>query len=179
MTTRIGDWIQTASGSNMYPLDPRADEIEIVDIAHALSNMCRFNGHVRQFYSVAEHCCHVYDILPEPLKLCGLLHDASEAYLCDVPRPVKRSAGFALPYAKAENALMRVIAHKWCFDWPMLQPVVDADNALLMTEALQLMGPLHPEWRVEGEPVPLLYVPCWTPTTACSEFLKRYAQVTR
>lgn len=174
---RVGDWIQTYHGEKMYPLDPRADEINIGVIAYALSNICRFNGHTSKFYSVAEHCCHVCDVLPAPLKLCGLLHDASEAYICDVPRPLKRSAGFALPYAKAELALMRVIAHKFGFDWPPHSAVNDADNALLGTECRQLMAPLHPEWADLFEPAPGLALPCWSPEQSRGEFRHRFAEL--
>lgn len=110
---RNGDWIQTFTCQQMYPLDPREAEIDILDIAHALANLCRFNGHVKQFYSVAEHSCHVSDLLPQVWKLTGLLHDASEAYLCDLPRPIKRSPGFAEGYLRAERDLERVITKKF------------------------------------------------------------------
>ena len=162
----------------MYPLDPCAAELDIGDIAHALSNLCRFNGHVRQFYSVAEHSCHVADILPAPLKLAGLLHDASEAYLCDMPRPVKRSPGFATIYLEAEDKLMACIAGRFGFAYPFGDEIHAADNALLATEALQLMSPLHPEWRDRFAPVDGLTLPCWTPMRARSEFLTRYHALT-
>lgn len=174
MTKRIGDWIGVQNAGRMYPLDPRADEISIEVIAHALSNLCRFNGHTRTFYSVAEHSCHVHDILPTELKLCGLMHDASEAYLCDLPRPIKRSVDFSIAYGHAEHNLMMVIAWKFGFRWPMLTAVVKADNALLGTECEQLMAPLHPEWRDVYEPVPNLILPCWNPLRARAEFLKRF-----
>ena len=120
---RTGDWIQTYQGTQMYPLDPLAVEIDIRDIAHALSNLCRFNGHVKKFYSVAEHCCHVSDLFDSKyLRLVGLLHDASEAYLCDMPRPIKRSDGFATLYLEAEEKLMQVIATKFDIQWLSCQP---------------------------------------------------------
>lgn len=177
--SRIGDWIQTATGLKMYPLDPDVDEIDIESIAHSLSNMCRFNGHTSRFYSVAEHSCHVCDLLPPAFKLAGLLHDASEAYLCDVPRPVKRSAGFSQPYMQAEHALMCCIATKYGFPWPMEQAVEDADESLLHTEALALMGPLHVDWPPMAAPVAKIHIPCWTPSVACSEFLMRFREFSR
>lgn len=170
---RIGDWIQTYQGGQMYPLDPLQSEISFFDIAHALGNLCRFNGHCKRFYSVAEHSCHVSDILPAPLKLVGLLHDASEAYLCDMPRPIKRSEGFAEKYLEAEERLMRVIGARFGFAWPPEQAIHEADNRLLATEALQIMAPLHPEWRDHGIPVNGLILPCWGPEKAKSEFLAR------
>src|SRR5271165_7548492 len=87
---RKGDWIQTYTGRVMYPLDPRPEEINIIDIAHALSNLCRFTGHVRTFYSVAEHSVRVSQHCDPKDALWGLLHDASEAYLADMSRPMKR-----------------------------------------------------------------------------------------
>ncbi len=173
--TRIGDWIQTYTGGKMYPLDPRVAEIDIQDIAHSLAMQCRFNGHTNKFYSVAEHSCHVHDILPAQHKLAGLLHDASEAYLCDLPRPLKRSGDFAKPYLEAEEMLMNAIAAKFGFDftdWPAIEA---ADNWLLGTEALQLMAPLHPDWRDIRQRVDGLILPCWTPQEAREQFLQRYA----
>jgi uncharacterized protein len=162
----------------MFPLDPRGDEIHIEDIAHALSMLCRFNGHVKRFYSVAEHCCHVSDLLPDSWKLTGLLHDASEAYLCDVPRPLKRSPGFADGYLLAERKLEQAICQKFGARWPYPQAVHAADNRLLATEALQLMAPLHPEWRDLYFPVEGLSLPCWAPPLAQAEFLARFEALT-
>jgi len=177
---RKGDWLQTYQGGQMYPLDPCASEIDILDIAHALGNLCRFNGHVKKFYSVAEHSCHVSDLLPEKsLKLAGLLHDASEAYLCDMPRPIQRSNGFAQEYLKAEESLMRCIADKFGITWPLPSAIHHADNQLLATEALQLMSPLHPEWRDRFDPVDGLTLPCWTPEKATNQFVRRYFELTK
>lgn len=178
MSTRVGDWIQTYQGGQMYPLDPDPAEIDIQDIAHALSNLCRFNGHVKTFYSVAEHCCHVSDLFVSPaMRLEGLLHDASEAYLCDMPRPMKRSEGFADVYLTAESKLMHTIAVRFGVTWPTPTFIMMADNRVLGTEALQLMSPLHPEWRDRYEPVSRLVLPCWEPTRAREEFLKRYFEI--
>lgn len=175
---RFGDWIQTYTGSRMFPLDPHPAEIDIHDIAHSLSNLCRFNGHVKRFYSVAEHSCHVSDVLPAELRLAGLLHDASEAYLCDLPRPIKRSAEFAEQYLSAETKLMRVIAVRFCFEWPLVDAVHKADDQLLSTEALQLMAPLHPDWKDRTDPVDGLILPCWGPTEARDQFTARYFALT-
>jgi hypothetical protein len=175
---RNGDWIQTSQRHQMYPLDPHPSEIDILDIAHALSNLCRFNGHTRWFYSVAEHSCYVSDILPSELKLTGLLHDASEAYLCDMPRPIKRSPGFAEKYLEAEANLMKVIGIQFGFEWPLPEPVNDADNRLLCTEALQLMAPLHPDWKDRYNVVEGLTIAGWQPERARNEFLNRYLTLT-
>src|ERR1700724_2684254 len=86
-----GGWQQTFTGRRFYPLSPRVEDVCIEDIAHALSNICRYGGHCREFYSVAQHCNMVSDWMPE-FKLEGLLHDSPEAYIGDMVRPVKHSA---------------------------------------------------------------------------------------
>ncbi|MBF0612521.1 MAG: hypothetical protein HQL55_15470, partial [Magnetococcales bacterium] len=78
------NWIQTFTGRQFWPLAPVLEHIHVQDIAHALSLLCRFNGHCQKFYSVAEHSLHVATILPPELAGWGLLHDASEAYLADL-----------------------------------------------------------------------------------------------
>src|SRR5271156_4912831 len=80
-------WIQTFTGKKFYPFNPKPQDIDIRDIAHALSNICRFTGHTKRFYSVAEHSRNVAKLVPAHMKLQALLHDASEAYLCDIARP--------------------------------------------------------------------------------------------
>ncbi len=104
-------YITTVTGIHFYPLDPNPDDIDIKDIAHALSLICRANGHFRHFYSVAQHCIACAEeaiergYSPEVILGC-LLHDASEAYLCDVTRPVKKH----IPqYLRAEEKLQEVI----------------------------------------------------------------------
>ena len=104
-------YITTVTGIHFYPLNPNPKDIDIEDIAHALSLICRANGHFRHFYSVAQHCIACAEeaiergYSPEVILGC-LLHDASEAYLCDVTRPVKKH----IPqYLQAEEKLQDVI----------------------------------------------------------------------
>jgi hypothetical protein len=82
-----GPYIVTYTGRRFHFLDPKIDEISIEDIAHALSNVCRFTGHTKRFYSVAEHSCLVSALCDNRLE--GLLHDASEAYMSDLSSPLK------------------------------------------------------------------------------------------
>lgn len=104
---RRGDWIQMHSGIAFWPMDPRADEVRLEDIAHSLSLLCRFGGHCSRFYSVAEHSVHVARLCSPEVALWGLLHDASEAYVVDLPRPIKRQ----LPeYAEIEGLVQFAIA---------------------------------------------------------------------
>src|ERR1017187_4953916 len=101
--------ITTFSGIRFWPLLPNPADIRIEDIAHALSNQCRFGGQAREFYSVAEHCVRVSQLCRPEDALWGLLHDASEAYLSDVPAPMKELPEFEA-YRAAERSLQRVIA---------------------------------------------------------------------
>jgi len=150
---RKGDWIQTFTGIAFYPLDPRVEDIDILDIAHALSNMCRFTGHTKVFYSVAEHSCRVAEILPRELKLWGLLHDASEAYLVDLPRPLKRHTSLGSIYRSIEDTLMLTICNKFGLPPQMPKEVSIADDTLLATEARDLLGPRPIPWKNEVIPL--------------------------
>ncbi len=82
-------FIQTHSGIRVPLLDPKPEHILIEDIGWALSMQCRYAGHCKQFYSVAEHSMLVADICPPGLKFEALLHDAAEAYILDLPSPLK------------------------------------------------------------------------------------------
>jgi len=131
--------ITTYTKISMDPTKPTPDEIEIRDIAHALSLMCRANGHFPHFYSVAQHCnkCCTEALargLSTRIQLICLLHDASEAYLSDITRPVKQS----LPtYRKIEKVLQDLIYKKYLTISPTeqeLQAVSEIDDALLYAE---------------------------------------------
>jgi len=123
-----GDYIRTYTGKYVNPFDMNIEDIDIKDIAHALSMMCRFSGHCQQFFSVAHHSLLVSNALPDDFKLEGLLHDASEAYLVDIPSPIKQK----MPqYLEVENNLMTVISKKFGFTWPSSPEVKKQDkNAL-------------------------------------------------
>jgi hypothetical protein len=84
-----GGWMQTFTGRQFFPMDPRPEEVDPTDIAHALSLLCRYNGHVDRFYSVAEHCVHLSYVVPPEHALWALLHDATEAYVGDMISPLK------------------------------------------------------------------------------------------
>lgn len=139
----------TYTGKEVYPVDLRVEDIDIRDIAHALSLACRFGGHIASHYSVAEHSVRVATILPRDLQLWGLLHDATEAYLGDMVRPLK----CMMPeYKKVEERAMRVIAARYGMDWPEPPEVKKADNILLATERRDLF-PGGRVWRLEESPL--------------------------
>lgn len=123
--------IRTYTGKvfDLKVMDP--ESICIEDIAHALSLTCRFSGHIDGLYSVAQHSLMAnYYASPEN-KLQALMHDASEAYIGDMPSPFKKM----MPdYKMIENNLMKQIAIKYKFDWPLCQEVKDIDRRLLDQE---------------------------------------------
>jgi hypothetical protein len=142
---RGGNYMLTYTGRHFYPLDPRAEDIAIEDIAHALSMLCRYGGHTPRFYSVAEHSVNVSRLVPDEFALQGLLHDATEAFLVDIPRPVKVALS---NYKEIEANLWGVIARKYGVPETMGQPVHDADVAMLFQERDELWPsrPRESDW---------------------------------
>lgn len=131
-----GDWMQTYTGKRYYPMSPRTEDIDPVDIAHALSNLCRFGGHVDRFYSVAEHCYLLsYSVSPEN-ALHALLHDATEAYVVDVPRPVKQ---YLANYKDLETGIWLAIAERFGIDPTMPAEVHQHDTRILLDERAALL----------------------------------------
>ena len=170
--------IMTRSGRIFDCLEPRAEDVTIGDIAHALSMLCRFCGHVDSFYSVAQHSVLVSRHCAPPDALAGLLHDAAEAYVTDVPGPLKRTEQL-WGYRTIEYLVQRVIAER--FGLPASAPasVRAADEAVLVAEARDLMPPgalsrlgfLHDTSRIDDVIVPL------PPQEARAEFLRRYREL--
>lgn len=170
------DWIQTYTGKQFWPLEPRVEDIDILDIAHALSNLCRYGGHVEQFYSVAQHCVLVSRAVPQEHALRGLLHDASEAYLIDVPRPIKRSEGMAA-YREAEKRLEAVIYARFGLAPDEPECIKTADNQLLRTEQRDLMKPAPAAWKdYRVGALPETIIP-WSPATARGMFIRRFREL--
>jgi hypothetical protein len=137
-------FIGTFSGLRFWPLDPNPEKILIADIAHALAHQCRFGGHASKFYSVAEHSVHVSRICLPEHALWGLLHDASEAYLVDLPRPLKLLPEFA-PYREAERRLQRAVAVRFGLPPDQRAIVTAADSKMLWIEARSLLGSMPVE----------------------------------
>lgn len=169
---RSGSWLQTYSGHAMWPLDPRSEEIFIGDISSALSKMCRYAGHCLKFYSVAEHSVLVASMVPDEFKLSALMHDASEAYLVDIPRPLKP---YLTNYYEIEDKLMGVIANKFGFQWPSPAVVKRVDNQILTDERLQNMAPPPFKWDEyeQNEPVGV-QLQFWDPERSRREFVDAF-----
>ena len=174
-----GPFIQTVSGRRINPFAPEPAAIDIGDIAHALANQCRFGGHCRSFYSVAQHSCLVHDVAasrgaaPEA-ALWALLHDAAEAYLGDVPHPVKHASELGRAYREAEARLQEAICRRFGLSLSAPAIVAEVDRALLAAERQALMVDAW-EWpELEGVAAADVAIEPWPPGQGASEFLERY-----
>lgn len=170
--SRIGDWMQTYTGRQFWPLDPRPEDIEIADIAAALSKLCRYGGHCLRFYSVAEHCVHVAAAARPSLALTALLHDASEAYLSDIVRPVKP---YLSNYMDIEDGLERTVSERFGTIYPLPAEVKKLDNAILWAEMLQNMADPPEPWTKWLTDEPLnVKLQFWSPERAGAEFMAAF-----
>lgn len=148
------NWVGTYLGNRIdltYP-DPR--QISIIDIAQALGNQCRFTGQVAEFYSVAEHCMHCSDLVPDEYKLAALLHDAQEAFIADLSTPMKAEVGRA--YRDVEDRIVHALDHRFDMRGQLIelpQCVKDADRSMLMTERDALFGK-YEDWGPDFEGAP-------------------------
>lgn len=141
---RKGNWCETYTGQKFWTLDPSPYEITIVDIAHALSHICRYGGHSKHFYSVAQHSIIVSQQIKKDgynylAQLYGLMHDAAEAYICDLPRPIKICLE---QYSKFEKAIQKAVYEKIGIRAPdhFQQQIIDRIDKLVMyNEAIELM----------------------------------------
>ena len=184
---RKGDWMQCYTGGRFYPLDPRPEEVKLEDIAHSLSLTCRYAGHCKFFCSVAQHSVLVSQLFPNDpsLALWGLMHDAPEAYIGDVTRPLKQ---YLLTYDSGqhrginyhEDSIMGAIAVAFSLHLrPDRDAIKRADTVLLATEARDLMSPLDPDWHNWIKNVPTLAEPIesWSPDLAESRFIRRFEEL--
>jgi uncharacterized protein len=166
-------WLQTAHGRAFDVMDPRASAVHLDDIAHALSNLCRFGGHCRPFYSVAEHSFRVALRVEDLCRarfpgktirgqrwwgivLGALLHDASEAYLIDLPRPLKLVPGLGEVYRSLERGVQAVIWERFGVrpEDGAHEVIQHADDVLLATEKRDLMAKCDVPWATLPAPLP-------------------------
>lgn len=176
--TRKGNYIKTWSGKKFWPLDPKVVDVDINDIAHALSHLCRYGGHVYKFYSVAEHSV----IMAEALQKEGynnntvkwaLLHDGTEAYCADVPRPIK---SHLLNYAEIENGISKVIADKFDLSPTMPEIVTEYDDRIIINEMNVLMNNVYFPNK-DGKELPSIQIQNWNPTEAKNSFLNLFRKL--
>lgn len=187
VSPRKGDWIQTFSGRKFWPLDPRPEEIHLIDIAAGLAKECRYGGQCLRFYTVAEHSVlmarkarRTLPALPARARRALLLHDGSEGLgLRDIPRPIK---GDLTNYREIEAGIMHAIAVRFDFDWPMSPILKGFDEAIGLTEEGANMAPKPDDWRTQqnqfGAEWPLdVDLEYWLPDRAFVEFMFEATQV--
>lgn len=172
-------WMQTFTGVRFTPLEPQVEDIDIRDIAHSLAYQCRYAGHTRKFLSIAEHCWHLSHLVSDKNKLIALLHDATEAYVADVPRPLKP---FLPNYYEIEDKVYEAIAER--YGLPVLIPdeVHEADTRILLDERNQFMtkspSPIGDGWPDHMEPFGIT-IHGWPPSQAEDMFLRRFEELVK
>lgn len=179
-----GAFMSLYSGGKFYPLDPHPEDVTVVDIAHALSQQNRFNGHVRWPYSVAQHSVHVLSavkrMFPEAdkeLLLFALFHDAAEAYIGDVITPVKHYLPF---FKEIEDKIMKAVSDKFGFRMTKHRKKKIKQADLLMCSAEK--RDLHPteiEWPNMPDPSPVRTIIPWAPSYAKGRFMREYNELQR
>lgn len=181
-----GPWAQTHMGIQFRLLEPRAEDVNISDICWSLANQCRFNGHCRPFYSVAEHSIRVAEVVQRDYGLsdtadivfAALMHDAAETYIGDIIAPLKNLPEFAAIH-EIEARIMRAIGERFDFDpFAGAATVRYADRQLLATEARDLMAPHPAPWVSLPPPLPATIWPL-SAEKAEREFLSRVARLAR
>lgn len=174
--TRRGDWVQTFTGRQFFAFDPRPEDFHILDIAAGMRNP-RYSSQSTLQQSVAEHCVLMWRVARERglaprQRRAVLMHDASECVLVDVPRPIKRDLS---DYAGIEDAIMRAVAVRYDFDWPIDPVVKELDNDILNDECAQNLSPPPQPWRqLSGRPLGVK-IECWPADRAMILFLQACA----
>ena len=175
---KINGWMRTFTGKHFRPLQPKAADVNIDDIAHALSHICRFGGHTPAFYSVAQHCVEVSWLAPESLALVGLMHDAPEAYVGDLILPIKRQ----LPvWEHIETPVWCAICGKFNMLPESIAHIKPADTVALLMEVRDLFGSealADMPKEYENIELPARGLEPWSPRRARSEFLYRFSNLT-
>jgi uncharacterized protein len=176
-----GPYIQTLSGRRVNPLDASPEDIDPADIARALAHTCRFGGHSKVFYSVAQHSAIVSDLLeargatPDEL-MAALLHDAAEAYLGDLPHPLKHRSELGAAFRAAEKRLEAVIEERFALPDASAR-IKPLDRALLATER-RTFSEVTWHWpELDGAEELDLQIEAWSPDRAQEEFTRRYERI--
>src|SRR3954452_16540680 len=176
-----GPYLQTVSGRFVNPFDPDPDQLDIADIARALANVCRFGGHSRVFYSVAQHSVIVSRLVEErggdaEDAFAALMHDATEAYLGDMPHPLKHRSPLGAAFKEAEDHLEQAIRERFAIK-PDVPEIKRAANTLLATELRALSGENWHWPELDGvEPLDI-ELTAWSPDEAARAFADRYAEL--
>jgi hypothetical protein len=176
-----GPYLQTVSGRWVNPFDPDPAQLDAGDIARALANQCRFGGHSRGFYSVAQHSVIVSRLVEErgadtEEVFAALMHDATEAYLGDMPHPLKHRSALGAAFKAAEDHLEGAIRDRFRIK-PDVPEIKLVDRALLATER-RAFSAENWHWPELGGVEPLdLELTAWSPDEAAQAFAQRYAEL--
>jgi hypothetical protein len=184
--TADGNWINTFSGVAFHPLEPSAEDVRLVDIAHSLSQECRYTGHTLSFYSVAEHSV----LVAKGVKALGgslndqrwaLLHDATEAYLSDISSPVKKHPSFSF-YREVEKRLMDSIAEHFKLEGPEPDVVRFVDAQMIAFESVdpRIIQVRNPKWpMMERDPrlTPVINLQGLLPASAEGAFMASFKEL--
>ncbi|WP_057464338.1 hypothetical protein [Pseudovibrio sp. POLY-S9] len=170
----VGPTIALRSGQYFDLKQPWACEFSIEDIAHALANLCRFTGHCKQFYSVAEHSVFTSQIVPPEFALEGLLHDAAEAFIGDIAKPLKS----ILPdYAVIEERVENAVLTRLGVPVKMSPEIKHADLRMLKAEQFQAMEDTNVWPLVDELDAADIKLEFWPPERAKQEFLQRFEEL--
>lgn len=168
----VVDWIETYTGKKFYPQKPDPNDIDIADVAHSLSNKCRFSGATYRFYSVAQHSVHVCEFAPDEYKLEALLHDACEAYFPDIPNPMKP---FLRDLVAFEAQIQVAVATRFNLEFPFPAIVKEIDREIIADEARCLMHTGGAEWLNGRVGFAKAIIP-WEPRDAERAFLEKFSE---
>lgn len=171
-------YVSTYLGNRFYLTRPHIDDVAIEDIAHGLAYQCRFNGQTSAFYSVAQHSLMVMRLVPAEHRFAALLHDAAEAYLGDMVKPLKN---LFPEFSVIEARVMAIIGAKFGLDLGHLDPCIKrADLIALATEKRDLMPHSTEAWSylADIEPLPEAIDPL-PPAAAKEAFLAAFARFDR
>lgn len=171
-------WIGLLSGAQMNYNAPEESDVTLDDLASALSNICRFSGHLPVFYSVAQHLVNTSRIVDPEFAFDALMHDTAEAFTNDLPTPLK----WAFPIFKTlEEKIEAAMAKKFGFNYPYPPEVKVADTEMLLLEKVYVKKDYR-EWphyvgiefehqydKVDLKP--------WQPCRAKREFLERFEEL--
>jgi uncharacterized protein len=172
----VGPTIMLRSGALFDFLDPWSSSFTIEDIAHGLSNICRYAGQCRKFYSVAEHSIYVSHVAQE-FEYPALMHDAAEAFLGDITRPLKQ---LVPEFKRIEAEVERVIFSRFGIEWPVPPEVKSADLKVLAAEQAQIMPLGTDQWARTSNIIPAdILVENWCPELAKRKFLERFESIKR
>jgi len=168
-------FVQTYTGRAFYPTAPVAWDVDIQDIAHSLSLLCRYGGHVSRFYSVAEHCVHLSHTVNLSHARWALLHDATEAYVGDMVWPLKEEVP---DYKRIEDGVMQAICTRFGLDLVQPVQVKEHDRRIVIDEREALMSPGQLPWpALEGYSPLRVRIDGWSPDRAKAEYLSRFQQL--